>query len=159
MPFDIADELRSIAIALNESQIDYAVCGGLALAIHGCPRATEDIDILIREEDLDRISSLLRAKGFTVSAGPIPLGAGKENKLSIHRVMKLGADDSLTVDLVLVPHFMEEIWRDREIVQAGDYDLSVVSLDGLKQMKRMSGRLHDLADIGRLEELEPDDGD
>jgi hypothetical protein len=47
---DLMQELRSITISLEENDIEYAVCGGLALTILGFPRATFDIDVLIREE-------------------------------------------------------------------------------------------------------------
>lgn len=157
MPFDIAEELKSIAVALNEAHMEYALCGGLALAIHGFPRATEDIDILIRESDLDRIVAILCEKGFTVSAGIIPFRVGKEQRLTIHRVSKLGADDTLTIDLAIIPQFMEDIWQSRQTIRADDYEISVVSLDGLKKMKRMSGRPQDLVDVERLEELERND--
>ncbi len=44
----LLDELSQLISALNENEIEYAVCGGLALAIHGFARATLDIDILIQ---------------------------------------------------------------------------------------------------------------
>lgn len=47
-------ELSNIISALNENEIEYAVCGGLSMAIHGLVRATVDIDILIRPESLEK---------------------------------------------------------------------------------------------------------
>jgi len=44
------DELNDIIDSLEKSGVEYAVCGGLALAVHGFPRATFDIDILIQPE-------------------------------------------------------------------------------------------------------------
>ncbi len=41
------DELRTLISALDRGKIEYALCGGIAMAIHGRPRATVDIDILI----------------------------------------------------------------------------------------------------------------
>jgi hypothetical protein len=43
--FDLYEEFKAIVSALEEHRIDYAVCGGLALAVHGLPRATVDIDL------------------------------------------------------------------------------------------------------------------
>ena len=51
----LLDEFKSITAALNDAGIDYAVCGGWAMAIHGLPRATMDIDLLVLADDLDRI--------------------------------------------------------------------------------------------------------
>jgi hypothetical protein len=42
-------ELSQLISALSENGVEYAVCGGLSLAIHGFARATLDIDVLIRE--------------------------------------------------------------------------------------------------------------
>ena len=44
---DLLTELRSITDALDLARVDYALCGGVALAIYGIPRATVDIDMLI----------------------------------------------------------------------------------------------------------------
>ena len=46
------DELRGILEALESAQVPYALVGGLAVAVWGAPRATKDIDLLIRREDL-----------------------------------------------------------------------------------------------------------
>lgn len=51
---NIKDEFLRIVDALTAAEIQYVVVGGLAVAIHGCPRLTIDIDILIRAADLDR---------------------------------------------------------------------------------------------------------
>ncbi|MDQ3175891.1 MAG: hypothetical protein M3Q91_19625 [Acidobacteriota bacterium] len=44
---DLYDELRKLIGLLDEHEIDYALCGGLAMAIHARPRSTIDIDMLI----------------------------------------------------------------------------------------------------------------
>ena len=44
---DIQQELRALIVALNGASIEYALCGGLAVAFHGYARFTKDIDILI----------------------------------------------------------------------------------------------------------------
>jgi len=48
----LLDEFVGITNGLNEHGIEYAVCGGWAMAVHGFLRATLDIDILILTEDL-----------------------------------------------------------------------------------------------------------
>ena len=57
---DFFQELKDLAIALDASVVDYALCGGVALAIHGVPRATQDIDLLVRPEDLSRLRDVAR---------------------------------------------------------------------------------------------------
>ncbi len=56
----------SIFKKLNEKKINYIVVGGLAVNLHGIPRITYDIDLLIDFEDnnLKRFLSLLNGWGF-----------------------------------------------------------------------------------------------
>jgi hypothetical protein len=55
---NIKDELLRVVETLTEARIEYAIAGGLAVAIHGCPRLTVDIDLVIREDErLDRCAS------------------------------------------------------------------------------------------------------
>ncbi len=58
------DALLRIAKRLNELGIPYAVAGGMALNAHGYRRFTEDVDILVRQEDLDRIHDELEGRGY-----------------------------------------------------------------------------------------------
>lgn len=152
MALNIHEELRLIATTLKDHNIDYALTGGMAVALHGFPRATQDIDFMVREEDLDRVVSLLNGKGYTVPGGMIVLNRGKETECRIYRISKASGEDLLTLDLVLVTSVLEDIWEKRESYTVDDYELVVVSLDGLRKMKRLAGRPQDLADLDRLEE-------
>jgi 3-keto-L-gulonate-6-phosphate decarboxylase len=58
---DIVDELKELVSQLDDSGIDYALCGGLALAVYDRARATADIDLLILGESLTGVMSLNRA--------------------------------------------------------------------------------------------------
>ncbi len=44
---DLFDEFVALVDALEKARLPYAVCGGLAMAIHGLPRATIDVDLLV----------------------------------------------------------------------------------------------------------------
>jgi hypothetical protein len=52
---DLAAEFEAVVGALAREGVEYAVCGGFAMAIHGYPRATVAIDLLIRPEDEERV--------------------------------------------------------------------------------------------------------
>ena len=65
----LKDELLRIAGCLERSKIDYALCGGLAVVVHGYPRMTKDIDILIRPEDLDHAREELAKIEYDLEAG------------------------------------------------------------------------------------------
>lgn len=150
MPFDLKTELSRIAAALTAERVEYALCGGLAVAVHGYPRATRDLDFLVREDDLARIESVLRGLGFTLPAGIIPFDVGKETERRIYRISKAEGENLLTLDLILVTPVLEEVWSDRETYEVGDQKIQVVSREGLGKMKRAAGRPQDLADLDQL---------
>jgi hypothetical protein len=58
------DALLRIARRLNEIGIPYAVAGGMALNAHGYRRFTEDVDILVTKDDLNRIYQELEGRGY-----------------------------------------------------------------------------------------------
>ncbi|MEZ4550876.1 MAG: nucleotidyltransferase family protein [Desulfobacterales bacterium] len=61
---DILDELKTLTKTLRAENIEYALCGGLALAIYALPRATLDIDILIEKNQLERVEKILYALDY-----------------------------------------------------------------------------------------------
>jgi hypothetical protein len=146
---DLYDELLTIAEALDSAAIPYALCGGLALAVHGVPRATVDIDLLIRRADLARLRELARAAGFTVET-ELRFAGG----LEIFRSAKIAGDETLVLDLLALRPGEEVVWESRQCVDVGGRPLWVVSLDGLKRLKLAAGRDQDLADLRRLAELD-----
>jgi len=150
---NIEAELHSLTQVLAFHDIPYAVCGGLAVTLHGCPRSTKDIDILIRESDVERVEKLVAGVGYILTAGIIPFRVGTEKEQRIARVSKAEGEELLTLDLLLVTPILEDVWASREVVQVGGQQMAVVSVAGLIKMKRLAGRLQDLADIERLEEL------
>ncbi len=62
----LLQELAELISALNSNEIEYAICGGLALTIHGFPRATFDIDVLIKSESLEKAYELAAEKGYDI---------------------------------------------------------------------------------------------
>lgn len=60
----VQESLRRVVSRLDELGIPYAVAGGMALFAHGYRRFTEDVDILIRPEDLQRIHSDMTGLGY-----------------------------------------------------------------------------------------------
>jgi hypothetical protein len=68
---NLLSELRDILAAFEEANIEYAVCGGLALAVFAMPRATLDIDLLALPNDLDIIVDLLEPLGYRMNPTPL----------------------------------------------------------------------------------------
>lgn len=148
----LLDELSQIISALDENEIEYAVCGGLSMAIHGFARATLDIDVLIRPESLEKAYQVGAEEGFDIRGLDISF---KERAVEIRRISKI--DDNgevLSLDLLLVTPQVEDVWKTREQIDFLGKKLSVVSREGLIKMKTLAGRQQDLADIERLEDEE-----
>lgn len=147
---NLIDELKTIVRAMNAAGIPYAVCGGIAVTIHGFTRTTRDIDLLIQPDDLDRTLKCVDGLGYNLEGGRIPLGAGEGFEQELVRISKAVGRDLVTLDLLLVDPLYEPAWLSR-----GHYDwqgetLTVVSREGLAIMKRLSGRPQDLVDLQRL---------
>ena len=99
---DIKSETLKIGRTLQDAGIPYAFCGAIALAIHGYPRATKDIDILISEDDLDFVRKALAPCGFDLDAGFIRFDTGTNRARKIFRTSKAEGRDLLTLDLLIV---------------------------------------------------------
>jgi hypothetical protein len=61
---DVHTTLHRLSQRLQDAQIDYALIGGMALAAHGYPRFTSDVDILTTREGLDAIHQHLIGRGY-----------------------------------------------------------------------------------------------
>lgn len=147
---DLYEELLGLIEVLSNSKIDYALCGGIAVAFYGYPRFTRDIDLLIQREKLDDVLALVKKRGFTIEAGVIPIVGKAKEKTEIFRISKVDGSDLLTLDLVLVSPGLEDVWDDREFFEWLGRKIVVVSREGLMKMKRISGRGQDLLDLKML---------
>jgi hypothetical protein len=151
---DLYDELAALLDALEAANAEYAVCGGLAMAIHGFPRATIDVDLVVPTTAAEAVLECARGLGYTIPADPMPLAGGA---VEIRRVSKIDAAsrDLLSLDLLVVTPAIEQVWRERTRVRWERGELWVVSRQGLVHLKRLRGSGQDLDDIKRLEGDEP----
>src|SRR6266545_7045547 len=56
--------LRNVARRLTDARIDYAVIGGMALALHGFVRPTQDVDLLLSPAGLEKFREELVGRGY-----------------------------------------------------------------------------------------------
>jgi hypothetical protein len=145
---DLFEELTALLADLERRGVEYAIAGAIALAIHGVPRATADIDLLVPPEQVETALAVARSRGFTAEASPMRFSDG----LELRRVTKLQDEDALTLDLLFVNPSLEEVWSSRARVALEAGGAWVVSRQGLIAMKARAGRDQDLADIRRLQE-------
>ena len=148
---DLYEELRILVGKLQESKIEYALCGGLALAVYGLPRATIDIDLLITKDSLPDVQTIAQKLRYTLKATPMEFAKGV---IEIHRVSKIDPEsgDLFSLDFLLVTPEIDSVWRSRREVEWEDGKLWLVSREGLITLKSLRGSGQDLDDIQRLKE-------
>jgi hypothetical protein len=150
---DLTGELTTLIISLEEQNIDYALCGGLAMAVHGYYRATDDIDLLIRNESLEEIKTIARSLGYTIEAQPMTLAKGA---VEIRHLSKIDRDSGfgLSLDRLLVTPQTEMAWTSRTEFEWANKKLKVVSCEGLIALKLLRNSGQDQDDIKYLQEVE-----
>ncbi len=151
--FDIYAELKRIINALNENDVEYAVCGGWAMAIHGVPRATIDIDLLISADSLEKVFEIAKVNDYWLEGLPMSFHNGQ---IEIRRISKIDDETGfvLMLDLILVTPEIIDVWQNKLTKPLENGSVSVVSREGLIKLKTFSGRTQDQADIEKLTEIE-----
>jgi hypothetical protein len=147
---DLFDEFKVLIAALEAERIDYALCGGLAMAVHAMPRATVDIDLLIERQELPRVKRIAADLGYTFEAAPISFRGGD---VEIRPVSKIdpASGDTLMLDLLLVTSATEPAWQTRQALIWEQGTVRVVSREGLIALKSLRGSGQDRDDIALLE--------
>ncbi|KAM3101001.1 DUF6036 family nucleotidyltransferase [Phormidesmis sp. 146-12] len=132
---------------LNDNQVRYLVIGGYAVAVHGYPRYTKDIDIWIEmaPDNATNIMQTLQQFGFG------SLEMTPEDFLTPDQVIQLGYPPN-RIDLITTPDGVDFVTcfnSKLEIVIDG-MTVNFIDLENLKINKKASGRLQDLADLENL---------
>lgn len=146
---DLLDELRKLVAALDENEIEYALCGGMAMSVHGRARATIDIDLLILSDSLDKVFAIAKSLGYNIRGKDLSFANGA---VEIRRVSKIDPEDGelLSLDLLLVTPTILAVWESRLKAEWEGGKLSVVSASGLIALKQLRGSDQDLVDIKAL---------
>ena len=153
---DLLEELKNLTAKLHSEGIEYALCGGLAMAIYAMPRATLDIDIMIDLGTLFRTKRAVEELGFTLSEAPMEFHGGK---VQIYRLTKIDAlsAEELVLDLLIVTPEIRRVWEDRLEVEWEGGPLSVVSPEGLIILKSLRSSGQDQDDIEYLRSITDED--
>ena len=136
--------------ALRDAGAEYLVVGAHAVAAHGRPRATGDLDLWVRPtpENARRVYSALAAFGA-------PLDQLEVGELT---------DPDLVYQIGVVPARIDiltgisgvefaEAWAGRMTIRLGELEVPVLGREELLRNKRASGRPRDLADVAELEAI------
>ena len=148
--FDLFNEFRSLVAALDRNQIEYALCGGLAMAIHGRARATVDIDLLLLSDSLDAAKDIAAELGYNIRGLDMSFAKGA---IEIRQLSKIDSESGqiLSLNFLLVTPEIQGIWDRRVKAEWEDGTISVVSREGLIALKSLRNGFQDQADIEVLE--------
>ncbi len=150
--------LEKICTALGEAGVRFAVVGGYAVALHGAPRGTIDVDVALRWslQDLTRAEKALNGIGL-VSRLPITARDIQEFREEYINNRNLVAwnfhnpDAPLEqVDIIIA---YDLTGKNTRPVKLPEVTVPVLSIGDLIDMKRGSGRVQDLEDAAALEKL------
>lgn len=133
---------------LNSNRVEYLLIGGYAVAIHGHPRYTKDLDIWVNrtEENAVRLLRALDEFGFGSS------GLTLEDLMRDNSLIQLGVPPN-RIDILNAPDGVEfgTCYQSKIEIEIEGVAINVIDLENLILNKTASGRHQDLADVEALE--------
>ena len=146
---EVQPDFRDLLALFNEHEVAYLIVGGYALAFHGAPRFTGDIDLYVRpdHQNAERVVTALSAFGFG------SVGISAEDFERLDQVVQLGVPP---VRIDLITSITGVSWPEADAGKsAGTYGDVPVFYLGRREFtmnKRATGRKTDLADLEALGE-------
>jgi len=144
---NLAPDFDEFCALLTARTVEFVVIGAHALAFHGAPRFTGDLDIRPTEDNGRRLLDAVAAFGFpTAPQTPADIAAGDKllemgvAPVQIHVMSRI---DGVTWD---------EVWQSRETGPLGSRSVPFIGREAFLKNKRAAGRPKDLADIDALRE-------
>ena len=148
---EVQSDFRELLELFNANEVEYLIVGGYALAYHGAPRYTGDIDILVHStsENARRILIALEAFGFG------DLGLTEADFQASGRVVQLGVPP-VRIDLITSIDGVswDDAFQGKATGTYGDVPVHFIGRREFLDNKRAVGRQKDLADIEALEGLD-----
>jgi len=141
-------DFKEFIQSLNDNHVRYLVVGGYAVALHGHPRYTKDIDIWIemKPENAANLVAALEKFGFG------SLGLKEEDFLVPGQVVQLGQPPN-RIDLLCTISGVDfaACYESRVTVEVDEVLVSFIDLENLRKNKAASGRHQDMADLENLQ--------
>lgn len=147
---ELPDDFRDLLIELHDAGAEFVVIGGHAVAFHGHPRATKDIDVLVRAEP---VNAVLVYKALAAFGAPLAsFEVSEADFASYDGVLQIGLPPR-RIDIL---NRATGITFDEAIAEGVSLSLEgrripVIGRSALLKNKRAAGRPQDLADVTALE--------
>ena len=142
-------DFSDFVAALNDNEVECVIVGSFALAFHGSPRATGDIDFWIRptNSNAKALVKALRDFGF----GGLDV---TEEDIVSGKIIQLGFPP-VRIDIITIIDGLvtEEIWQTKEKGKLGPHDVFYLGREAFIKNKRTMRRHKDLADLELLGEI------
>jgi predicted nucleotidyltransferase len=140
-------DLREFIELLNARNVRYLVVGAYALAFHGRPRYTGDIDFFVQPsaQNAELVAKIIEEFGFA------SLGIVAADLRTADQVIQLGVEPN-RIDLMtsISAVSFEEAWNTRQYGEIDGLKVPFISKELLKRNKTAVGRKQDLADLDHL---------
>jgi len=144
----LSQDFKEFIQSLNDNRVRYLVIGGYAVALHGHPRYTKDLDVWI-EMKPDNAAKIVKA---LEQFGLASLGLKAEDFLVPDQIVQLGYPPNRIDVLTTLPGVeFERCYASRVQVEIGGVAVNFIDLENLKKNKKATGRTQDLADLENLE--------
>ena len=150
-PNNIFEKFWEVIDALEKEGVDYILIGGFAMVLYGMPRATQDLDIFIknREENVEKLRTVLFQLFGDKSAFKIT-----QSELNEYSVMRYGTDSGFYIDILskLGDSFSFEDLKYEETVIDG-HTVKIATIETLYKLKEKTLRAIDKTDLFFLEQI------
>lgn len=144
------ENFKDMLLALNDAGVEYLLVGAYALAAHGSPRATGDIDFWVRA-DLENAKRVWRA----LASFGAPMHEITVEDFSVPRIVfQIGVPPE-RIDILTYISGVDftEAWPARMTVEIDGINVPVLGLNELYRNKASSGREKDNADLPTIRRL------
>jgi len=141
------NRLQDVFKFFQQHKVRYIVVGGVASVLHGVPRATFDLDILIDPTD-DNAQRLLSA---LVDAGFGTATMTNAQEILDHEITIFNDRVRIDVQTRTPGVSFQDAWRRRKTVTYHGQDFFILSKEDLIASKQASGREVDLEDVHMLQ--------
>lgn len=140
-------DFKEFIALLNENNVRYLVVGGYAVAFHGHPRYTKDLDVWIAvdSENAEKISDVVRKFGF------VSMGLESSDFLEPDSFVQLGYPPH-RIDIIMGCEGLtfSECYSKKQSIEIDGLEIFFLDLESLLRNKESVGRPQDLADVSIL---------